>query len=751
MDEHEHKQHFHIAGMSCTNCARRVEQSLSKLDGVKLASVNLATQTGFVVSTRPISFEEIAEHVKNTGYRAHRELDEDLEARRYRKVRRSSILAWAATLPLALLMILHMLAMGGGHAGPGAAGFAGITGWFPWLELVAGGFVVFWAGRDTIRGAWIALAHGHTNMDTLIMAGAVASLLTTVLHLAGVPVASFGTIGAMIVALHLAGRYIESRLRDRAAKEVRALLRLQAREARVLVDGAEVSMPIAAVKAGAQVLVRPGERVPVDGRVDEGVSAVDESMITGEAIPVHKAAGSELTGGSLNLTGVLRLTATRVGQDSFLSKMVGLIQEVQGGKVPIQALADRITFYFVPAVVLLAALSGLAWYLLFPYLQPLLGFGRAYLPWVVAPEGALSFAVFVFIATILIACPCALGLATPMALVRGTGLAARRGLIIRNAEAIQTSRDTAVVVLDKTGTLTRGEPQVTEHTLPTSDLATVAAIEASSNHPLARAIASLATPTQRAAITVEDLEEVAGEGVRARAGGRSWFIGRPRDAGMYASLLAEGKTVVEVRRDGEPLGMLAIEDPLRDDAAAAVAALQRLGLEPVMATGDQEQTARAVARRVGITTVLAGVRPAEKLDIVRRYQGQGRRTMMVGDGINDAAALKGADIGVALGSGMDLAIDTADVVVVRGGLTQVVDLLEVSRSTFRIIRQNLFWAFIYNLVAIPLAMLGMLHPAIAELAMLLSSITVVLNALRIRLPDTGRVRPVGELAAAQGG
>jgi Cu+-exporting ATPase len=386
-----------------------------------------------------------------------------------------------------------------------------------------------------------------------------------------------------------------------------------------------------------------------------------------------------------------------------------------------------VTNYFVPAVAILALASALFWFFGVGRFSGLLDGAGRFLPWVTNVRDPLSLAVFAFITTVVIACPCALGLATPMALIAGTGQASKRGLIIRNAEAIQTARDIGVVVMDKTGTLTEGSPVVVAHNLLPDDLKAVAAIESGSGHPLAKAVSAAAEPTG----TPENVEEVVGEGVRARINGAEYFVGRPLEPEKYREQLELGRTVVEIRRDGKIKGFLAIEDPLRENTVEAVRRLKALGIRPVMATGDNEVTARAMAKRAGIDEVFAGVLPEEKLTLIRKFQAEGRKVVMVGDGMNDAAALKGADIGMAIGSGTDLAVDSADIVIVRGGVAPIADAVEISRKTFSVIRQNLFWAFAYNVVALPLAMAALLHPIIAETAMAFSSISVVLNSMRI--------------------
>ena len=710
------KRSFRVTGMTCATCSRTVEKALRKTEGVNFAAVNLATETAFVVLERDLPQDSLEKAVRDVGYDVAYGTVEDADRKRYEQSRKNLLLAWAVTGPLAILMLAHM-------AGSHIPGYA-------WMEILGGILVIFVAGRASLKGAWIALTHAHANMDVLVVLGSLAAWGTALLHQAGLPIVSFGALGSMIMALHVTGRAIESSLRDKAAKEIKGLLKLQAREALVLDEsGAEVAVPIEAVKALSVVLCRPGDRIPVDGEILDGRSAVDESMITGESIPVPKGEGDPVTGGSLNLTGPLKIRVTRVGEDTFLAKMIGLIQEAQGSKIPIQAFADRVTNAFVPAVAALALASGLFWALGAGRFGGFLDRAGQVLPWVTAVRDPLSLGVFAFITVIVIACPCALGLATPMALVAGTGQASRKGLVIRNAEAIQTASGVTVVVMDKTGTITEGHPAVVEHDLDDRTLALAAALERHSNHPLAKAVSALSVENPPEAA---DVEETAGEGIRGRFGESGLFVGRPLDPDGYRAQLDLGRTVVEVRKNGTVAGFFAIADPLRDDAVEAVARLREMGIRPVMATGDNERTARAVAAAAGIGEVHAGVRPEEKLSLVRDLQALGGKVLMVGDGMNDAAALKGADVGVAVGSGMDLAIDSADIVIVKGGVSRIADAVSISRQTLAVIRQNLFWAFAYNFLAIPLAMAALLHPVIAEGAMAFSSISVILNSMRIR-------------------
>ncbi|MDD4836326.1 MAG: HAD-IC family P-type ATPase, partial [Dethiosulfovibrio sp.] len=433
---------------------------------------------------------------------------QDLEEGRYRKAKLNLSLAWAITGPLMALMVFHMIGI---HV-PG----------YLWMEIVGGGVVIFGAGWGSLRGAWIALTHGHGNMDVLVSLGALAAWSTALLGAFGLNVSSFGAVGAMIIALHVTGRFIESHLRDRAAKEIRALVGIQAREARVIKDGGEMTLPIEALKEGMTLLVRPGERIPSDGTVLSGRSAVDESMITGEPIPVSKELGDPVTGGSVAVTGSMEIEVTRVGGETFLSRMIALIEEAQGAKIPIQAFADRVTGAFVPVVALLALASGIFWYTSIGRFGWFLDRASAWLPWVVEARDPLSVGLFAFVTTIVIACPCALGLATPMALITGTGAASKKGLVIGNAEAIQTAGDVKVVILDKTGTLTLGRPALAHMDLDRRALSVAVAMESMSNHPLAKAIAEIEADP----LDVTSVEEIAGEGLKARIDGEEWTGGR---------------------------------------------------------------------------------------------------------------------------------------------------------------------------------------------------------------------------------
>jgi P-type Cu+ transporter len=714
---------FKILGMTCVSCSNRAEKALKKIPSVSFATVNLATESAYVVSNDEVTWEILRNAVQKAGYDISREMDHASDTKRWEKNKINLFWALLVTIPLTIWMLIHMSSSG--HHGASMS--------YLIFELLASTFVIFVTGRQTLRSAWIALKHSHANMDTLISLGAISSWATAVIYFGAfqgwisLDILSFGAIGAMIMGLHLTGRAIESWLRDRAAREIKALIEMKSSMARWISDEGEILLPVEAVKVGWKLQVYAGERIALDGRVIKGQSAVDESMISGEAIPVEKVPGDDLTGGSINLSGAMTYEVSHTGEDTFLSQMIRLVKEAQGTKVPIQALADKITTWFVPIVLLLALISGLFWFFMFDALQGFYVASRSFLPWILDTTHPFSFALFVFVATLVIACPCALGLATPMALIKGTGLAAKRGILIRNGEAIQTSTAIQVVLLDKTGTLTMGTPKIAQISLPEEEWPVIASLERKSHHPLAKAVSQLDTTE----LALTEVMEIAGSGIQARRFMDTYFAGKALDPLRYETFYQSGQSVVECRKNDEVIGFVVLEDPLREESAKVIAWMKSRGILPVMVTGDHQLTAQRIAKQTGIDQIYAQVLPQDKLEIVRKFQSKGMKVMMIGDGINDAAALKGADIGVAVGSGTDLAMDSADMILIRDGIGGIRDLMAISRATFHIIRQNLFWAFWYNLLAIPASMMGWLHPVIAEAAMAMSSISVILNSMRI--------------------
>jgi len=744
-----------IEGMSCASCAQSVERALAGVDGVESAAVNLATERARVTMTAGTSIETLAAAVRDRGFRAvaigetsdPSGSDEDVvdrDARTLREAARRMRLGWLSAIPVIGWMIPEM--------------FLGIMWPSPLLfhigMIALAAFALIIPGRPTLRAGFRALWRRSPSMDTLISLGTGFSLLTGLLAICGLlgwtpPMFNYAGVAAMIMAIHLTGRWIEATAKGRASQAIRRLLKLGARTARILMDDREVEVPIDRVAVGDVMVVRPGEKIPTDGTVVFGSSHVDESLVTGESVPIRREIGDNVVGATINGEGLLRVRATSVGEATFLAQIVRLMNEVQGSKVPIQAFADRVTRVFVPVILVAALVTFVLWLAAPGALGTVAGAAGRMLPWVDASIGPLARAAFAAIAVLVIACPCALGLATPTALMVGSGVGSEHGVLFRSGEAIQTLQRARVVVLDKTGTITVGKPAVTDVASSDGDeadlLRLAGSVEIGSEHPLGRAIVAECEARGIALADPIDFAAVPGKGVRGTIEGREILVGtrawlgesgiEPSEADDEAwhRLTAEAKTVVGVAsaRDGF-LGAIAIADPVKAGADDAIGELRRLGLTPVMLTGDGRTTADAVARSVGIDRVIADVRPDEKVTAIERLKSEAGGVVMVGDGINDAPALQAADVGIALGTGTDVAIEAADVTLVSGDLDALVRAVLLSRATFRKIRQNLFWAFIYNLIAIPFAVLGLLHPLIAEAAMALSSINVVTNANRLR-------------------
>jgi Cu+-exporting ATPase len=711
-----------VGGMTCTACAARVEKKLNRLPGVT-ATVNFATETAHVRFPEPVEVADLVRTVAATGYTATPPVPRAEEAAGplERSLRRRLVGNAGLSAPVLLLAMVPAFQF---------------TGW-QWLVLALATPVLTWGAWPFHRAALANLRHGAATMDTLVSLGVAVSFgwslfallfgsagelgMTMPFTLLAEPGDATGHIylevGAALTTFLTVGRWLEARAKRRAGSALRALLELGAKDVAVLRDGGEQRVPIEALRPGDRFVVRPGEKIATDGVVVEGASAVDVSMVTGESVPVEVRGGDPVIGATVNAGGRLVVEATRVGADTQLAQMARLVQEAQSGKAPVQRLADRISAVFVP-VVILVALGTLGL-------------------WLVAGAGT-GVAITAAVAVLIIACPCALGLATPTALLVGTGRGAQLGILIKGPEVLESTRRVDTAVLDKTGTVTTGRMAVVD-TLPAAGVTAArllryaAAVEHASEHPVARAVVTAAGAAGLPPVT--GFENLPGLGAKGIVDGREVLVGRPSLVAGHGvavpALDLAGRTPVVVAVDGRYAGTLGVADAVKPGAAAAVARLRELGLTPVLLTGDTAATARAVAAEVGIDQVVAEVLPADKVEVVRRLQAEGRVVAMVGDGVNDAAALATADLGLAMGTGTDVAIEASDLTLVRGDLAAVPEAIELSRATLRTIRSNLFWAFAYNSAAIPLAVAGLVTPVLAALAMALSSLAVVTNSLRL--------------------
>jgi len=728
-----------IAGMTCASCAARIEKVLARQPGVLAAEVNFGNASARVLHLGTVHRADLARAVESAGYTVPEaaEPEAEVDALEAERVREQT----AYTRRLAVAAVLSAVVFAGS-----------MTALFPALEAIPGRLfwlmalaapVQFWAGWPFYRAAWAAARHGGTDMNTLVAVGTSAAFGYSAVSVLWPEALAAGAQGAqvyfdtsaVIITLILLGRTLEARAKGHTSEAIRRLMGLAPRLATVLRDGGELHVPLDQVKVGDVILVRPGEKVPVDGTVNDGHSTVDESMLTGEAIPVEKRAGSDVIGGTLNKTGTFRFTATRVGRETALAQIIEMVRRAQGSKAPIQRVADRVAGIFVPVVLGLAGLTFLAWLAL-------------------GPAPALTHALVAAVAVLIIACPCSLGLATPTAIMVGTGRGAELGVLIKGGETLEGAHRITTVVFDKTGTLTHGRPEVTDVVVRGAgegDLLQMAAsVEHASEHPLAQAVTAAAKNAGLKLLPVDRFAALPGRGVEAVVQGARVLLGNARlmrEQGValgwaeaeLVRLADEGRTPVVVAREGAVLGIVAVRDEPKAEAHDAIAALHARGLKVAMITGDHAATAAAVARTLGIDTVLAEVLPGDKAAEVARLQAAGEVVAMVGDGINDAPALAQADVGIALGTGTDVAMETADVTLLRGDLSGVVTAIDLSRRTMRTIRQNLFWAFGYNTAGIPVAA-GVLYPftglllspMIAALAMAFSSVSVVTNSLRLR-------------------
>jgi len=718
---------------------------LSKTPGVSLAHVNLPLEEASVeYDDKAVSPDQLKQVIAETGFQV-REIpafedeteQEDIYVKAKKQAFNRMLIAWGLTIIVMALMVAHMyfkVSVFPSH----------LIHVLVMTALALATMLI--PAHQVYTSAFKSVRHGSANMDVLIALGTIAAIVTGPLSLV-MKLEDFSGIAAMIIAFHLTGRYLESRAKGKASEAIRKLMNLGAKTAILYKDNTEIEIPAYKIKVGDLLIVKPGSKIPMDGIIMEGISDIDESMATGEAMPVTKRPGDAVLGATVNQEGRLIIQATRIGKDTFLAQIVQMVKDAQHSKVPIQVLADKVTGVFVPIVLVLAAVTFLAWYLFPELMQQLFLLLKDHIPWAMSAQDKLSAAIMATIAVLVIACPCALGLATPTALMVGSGIGAARGILIRNGEALQRMKDIRVMVFDKTGTLTYGKPDLIKVLTVGSDendvLRFSASLEAGSEHPIAKAVVKKSQEQGLELYPIRDFKAVAGKGIQAVVQDKTYYLGSldfiSETLNNAAALAKElplapypHATQVYLSDSEKLLGCLLVADTVKENAQAVVKELRKMGIVSIMLSGDNESVAAAIARQSGIERYLAKVLPEDKAVQIRNLQQQLGAVAMVGDGINDAPALKQADIGIAMGQGTDIAMEAADITIVRNDLEALIKAIRLSRATFRKIRQNLFWAFFYNLIAIPLAVMGLLHPVIAEIAMATSSVTVVTNANLLR-------------------
>lgn len=725
------KKEFAITGMTCAACATRIEKGLNKMDGVSFANVNLALEkTTVEFNPSEVTAADIIAKVEKLGYGAHQKQDGKEQVDYREKAIKEQKLKFIISAILSLPLLWTMF----GHFSFTSFLYVPDLLMNPWVQMIFATPVQFIIGKQFYVGAYKSLRNGSANMDVLVVMGTSAAYFYSVYQAIVTMGAHHGPhlyfeTSAVLITLILLGKLFEAKAKGRSSEAIKKLMGLQAKTAMVIREGVEKEIPLEEVMMGDTILVKPGEKIPVDGEVIEGTTAVDESMLTGESLPVDKASGDLLYGSTLNKNGFIKMKTTKIGRDTALAQIIKVVEDAQGTKAPIQRLADKISGVFVPIVIGIAILTFLAWLVL-------------------VDPGNFTAALEVLIAVLVIACPCALGLATPTSIMAGSGRAAEFGILFKGGEHLEQTQGIDTVVVDKTGTVTHGKPVLTDVHVATGQdeeqfLSWIGAAEKQSEHPLAEAIVQ---GIQEKGIELGDVqffEAIPGHGVQATVSGQGVLVGTRKLMKQYGidiqpilptmeKLEADGKTAMLAAINGQYAGLVAVADTIKETSKEAISRLQGMGITVMMMTGDNERTAQAIGKEVGVDAVIAEVLPEGKAEEVKKLQQQGKKVAMVGDGINDAPALTIADIGMAIGTGTDVAMEAADITLIRGDLNSIADAILMSRKTMRNIKQNLFWAFAYNVIGIPIAALGLLAPWVAGAAMAFSSVSVVLNALRLQ-------------------
>lgn len=717
-----------IKGMHCAGCVGTIERALNQVEGVSKAVVNLTLEKARV--TGEVRVDQLIQAIENTGYGAEHieQLEispEDKPDENLNRSKHQMVFAWVATTIIMLWMIPNWIS---GIMWPSDTSYMyGMIG----LSVI----VLVFPGWETLKSAWRSAIHFSPNMDVLIALGSLACLVTGGLKAMGMNIYSFAGIAGMIMAFHLTGRYIEAKARGRSSQAIKRLMSLGAKNAIILKEGKEIEVAVSSIQVGDIMMVKPGEKIPTDGLIIKGESAVDESIATGESLPIHKSEGDNVIGATINLDGSIEVEATKIGKDTFISQMAKLVEEAQTTKIPIQAFADQVTAIFVPIVLGLAMVTFTAWRMSPEFMQSGMAVFVNIFPWVNLDASPATMAIFSAVAVLVIACPCALGLATPTALMVGSGKGAENGILIRNGAAIQRMNEVTTVVFDKTGTLTEGKPKVIQvkqlSAIGENDLIRLAAsIEKHSTHPMGVAIVQLANEKQIGLDEASDVQASAGKGMIGKLGSAVIKVGSAGFVGFNGEMDETGSHVF-IAVDNIVYGVFILADEIKENAGETIQSLKLHNIKTVMLTGDKKEAAHLLADQIGIDEIYAEVLPGDKTHIIKSLQDKGETVCMLGDGINDAPAIAQADVGVAMGTGTDIAMETGDIILVKGDLLKLNQTFSLAKKTFQKIRQNLFWASIYNLIAIPLAIFGVLHPVLAEAAMALSSINVVGNSNRL--------------------